>query len=177
MEPVLEMGGFGVFRFLLRQNSRQQFGNLRHNLADFPQRLRHARRETVKTVELLSRTLITPLKRGVNERGTCGGAPARTADFQSAVSRISNPQGWGQFRSVRNTHALPTGSRRCPPAWRRAGSRLETCGTTSRISHNPCAVGENCFLPARGRRLHTGARFAKRRCGLKAQAGFNDPDE
>jgi len=34
------------------------------------------RRETVKTVELRSRTPITPLKRGVNKKGACERAPA-----------------------------------------------------------------------------------------------------
>jgi len=59
-----------------------------------------ARFETVKTVEVLSRTPITPLKRGVNEKGACGRAPVCTADFQSAVSRISNPQGLGIVQSI-----------------------------------------------------------------------------
>jgi len=34
-------------------------------------------------------------------RGACELAPARTADFQSAVSRIPNPQGLGVFRRFR----------------------------------------------------------------------------
>jgi len=79
----------------------RQVRNLRHNLAEFARRSCGARRETVKTVELLSRTLITLLKRGVNGKGTCERAPARAADFQSAVSRISNPQGLGIFQWFR----------------------------------------------------------------------------
>ena len=69
--------------------------SLRADLADF------ARRETVKTVDLRSGTPLTPLKRGVNEKGACERAPACTADFQSAVSRISNPQGLGIFQWFR----------------------------------------------------------------------------
>ena len=75
-------------------------------------------------------------------RGACELAPARTADFQSAVSRISNPLGSGVFSGVTGlSKALPTGSRRY--------SRLETCGThctadfqsaVSRIS-NPQGLG------------------------------------
>jgi len=92
----------------------QQVGNLRHNLADFPRRLGCARFETVETVEFFSRAPITPLKRGVNEKGACGRAPARTADFQSAacpppgrrVSRISNPQGLGIVQSIRVVQGL-----------------------------------------------------------------------
>jgi hypothetical protein len=45
------------------------------------------------------------------------GAKHRSADFQSAVSRISNPQAPG------SSQALPTGSRR--------HSRLETCATSA----------------------------------------------
>ena len=51
----------------------------------------------------------------------------RIADFQSAR--------FGGFPKVAGLYrTLPTGSRRYPPAWRRAGSRLETCGT-------PCTAG------------------------------------
>ena len=108
----------------------QQVGNLRHNLADFPRRLGCARFETVKTVEVLSRTPITPLKRGVNEKGACGRAPVCTADFQSAVSRISNPQGLGIVQSIWVVQG--------PADWKSRYSRLETCGTTSRTSHAAC---------------------------------------
>jgi len=52
-------------------------------------------------------------------------ASARSADFQSAVSRISNPQVWEQSLAAGIAHGLPAGSRRY--------SRLATCAAGSRF--------------------------------------------
>ena len=140
-------------------------------IADF----QSARFEGFPKVSGLYRALPTGSRRH-SRLETCG-TPC-TADFQSAVSRISNPRGLGVFRRFRVCtgpcrlevgdtagwkpaahlvpqtsclpcrrfpirkvwfffgvtglpRVLPTGSRRYPPAWRQAGSRLETytCGT------------------------------------------------
>ena len=53
-----------------------------------------------------------------------GTAPARSADFQSAVSRISNPQTTHKHERHGDLNARPAGSRRY--------SRLETCATVWR---------------------------------------------
>ena len=50
-----------------------------------------------------------------------GSSSYRSADFQSAVSRISNPQPLRYSRAEWTLHVLPTGSRRY--------GRLETCAT------------------------------------------------
>ena len=52
----------------------------------------------------------------------------RSADFQSAVSRISNPLGVRQLERADLSNVLPIGNRRY--------SRLETCATTARASRS-----------------------------------------
>jgi len=62
--------------------------------------------------------------RSVLECGRARGASGnRSADFQSAVSRVSNPQAPRKLEDDREFNALPTGSRR--------NSRLETCATVA----------------------------------------------
>ncbi len=48
--------------------------------------------------------------------------PPRSADFQSAVSQVSNLQDAGESERAGIAHGLPIGNRRY--------SRLETCATT-----------------------------------------------
>jgi hypothetical protein len=60
-----------------------------------------------------------------------------SADFQSAVSRISNPQAGKQYMGAGMVHGLPTGSRRY--------SRLETCATRSRFMES-IAMAIRLFL-------------------------------
>jgi hypothetical protein len=69
------------------------------------------------------------------ERGASGN---RSADFQSAVSRISNPQAPRKLEDDREFNALPTGSRR--------HSRLETCATGWWPSRLVLALGFLCSL-------------------------------
>jgi len=64
-------------------------------------------------------------------------APARSADFQSAVVRISNPQAPCELEGNRRFNTLPTGSRRY--------SRLETCATVAQAGSLLCrglAIGQ-----------------------------------
>ena len=57
-------------------------------------------------------------------------ASPRSADFQSAVSRISNPQVSCELEGNRRFNTLPTGSRRY--------SRLETCATVAQAGSLLC---------------------------------------
>ena len=101
-------------------------------------------------------------------------APARSADFQSAVARISNPQAPCELEGNRRFNTLPTASRRY--------SRLETCATApagsadfqsavARISNPqaPCELEGN----RRFNTLPTGSRRYSRleTCATVAQAG------
>jgi len=87
-------------------------------------------------------------------------APARSADFQSAVARISNPQAPCELEGNRRFSTLPTGSRRlarsrplarpfgpcshcarsipCAASQAAQVSRLETCATVAQAGSLLC---------------------------------------
>ena len=67
--------------------------------------MRHAQPETVKTVELRSRTPATPLKRGVNVKGACGRAPA-PAQVQPAKRKDAEAQSRREIKSPSPNHQL-----------------------------------------------------------------------
>ena len=61
----------------------------------------------------------------------------RSADFQSAVSRISNPQAPRTSNVAGSSNALPTGSRRY--------SRLETCATMAVSCADSDTLNRTCY--------------------------------
>ena len=69
-----------------------------------------------------------------------------SADFQSAVSRISNPQAGKHYLGAGMVHGLPTGSRRY--------GRLETCATRSRfMERRPGSPCRSCRVDPASRLL------------------------
>jgi len=75
----------------------------------------------------------------------CADEPTRSADFQSAVSQISNLQDAGKAEAVRGADALPTASRRY--------SRLQICATPelrqlTPSDHPDVHNYDPCYLPS-----------------------------